>query len=600
MEKITLLFGTGNAAKLQLMKDYTKNMEGIELVGLKELPYSWEEPEESGKEPLENARQKALCYYRTCHIPVLSADSGLFIEGLSDEEQPGVHVRRVNGKILNDEEMRAHYKKIAEQFGGRCVAQYKNAVCLVFSEEEIYTSQSEDLSWEKFYLTTDERPQQMEGFPLDSISADFQTGNHFYDFENKGAVENDGNGFVRFLRKALAEHEKKTTRRLYYENAYQKQFEAQVVSCQQTEGGYEIVLDQTCFYPEGGGQPCDIGSLYGEEQQEEIAVWDVQEGGKTVRHICDKPLEPGTSVQGKIDWARRLMHMREHSGEHILSGIICKTHGYSNIGFHMGKDFVTIDFNGMLTQEDIAAAEKAANDKILEDVEILAEYPDEETLRKLDYRSKKELTGDIRIVTVPGADCCACCGTHVKRTGEIGPIKVIGTEHYKNGIRLNILIGQKTLNDYAQRFENIRKISTLLSVKPENTAEAVDKLTESMNELKMEYATLKMQLLEQKVEAIREGDKSALLFERGLTPVDVRKLADRLQEKVGFAAVFCGDDEEGYKYVIVSKNLDVAAFGKELNQALNGRGGGKNPMIQGSVAAKRQEIEAFLSAKELC
>lgn len=383
------------------------------------------------------------------------------------------------------------------------------------------------------------------------------------------------------------------TQRLYDEDAYQKEFEAKVLRCTPLENGYEIILDRTAFYPEGGGQPCDQGTLGG------VPVLDVQEGVQEVLHICNGPLEPGSRVYGRIDWTRRLTHMREHSGEHIISGIICRTHGYSNIGFHMGKDFVTIDFSGLLTEEEIERAERAANEKVLENVEILAEYPDAETLKMLDYRSKKELDGAIRIVTVPGADVCACCGTHVKRTGEIGPIRVIGSEHYKSGIRLNILIGEKALADYTQRFENVRKISTLLSVKPENTAEAVEKLQDGMNALRLEYGALKMQLLEQKVGAIPAGEKSVVLFEQGLTPVDVRRLADRLMEKTDFAAVFCGDDGKGYQYVICSRNMDMAAFGKEFNRTLHGRGGGKNPMIQGAVQAERKEIETFLNVKEL-
>lgn len=388
------------------------------------------------------------------------------------------------------------------------------------------------------------------------------------------------------------------TRRLYYEDAYIKEFEAQVVSCREAGDSYEVILDQTAFYPEGGGQPCDLGELACCMEADSCTiVMDVREGGNDVLHICSRPLKAGTRVYGKIDWARRLTHMREHSGEHIISGIICKTHGYSNIGFHMGKEYVTIDFSGLLTQEQIAAAEAAANAKVLENVEILAEYPDKETLGKLDYRSKKELEGAVRIVTVPGADCCACCGTHVKRTGEIGPIKVIGSEHYKSGIRLNLLIGEKALADYMLKSANIAKISALLSVKPENTAEAVEKLSETVNALKLEYGALKMQLLEQKVDAVKSGQRAAVLFEQGLTVVDVRRLADKLQEKAQFAAVFCGDDEDGYKYVIISQGMDMSGFGKEFNRALNGRGGGRNPMIQGSVAAGRAEIEEFLRIK---
>lgn len=208
-EKIRMLFGTGNAGKLALMKKYLKNTEEVELVGLKDLPFVWTEPEENGNSPLENARSKALAYHRICHMPVMSADSGLFIEGLSEQEQPGVHVRRALGKQLTDEEMRAYYKGIAARFGGRCAAQYRNAVCLVFSENEIYESADEDLSWGKFYLTTEERPQEMTGFPLDAISADFETGRHFYEGGGQNAVETDGRGFERFVKEALHAHEKR-------------------------------------------------------------------------------------------------------------------------------------------------------------------------------------------------------------------------------------------------------------------------------------------------------------------------------------------------------------------------------------------------------
>ncbi len=394
----------------------------------------------------------------------------------------------------------------------------------------------------------------------------------------------------------MENHEKKRTRQLYYEDAYIQEFEAAVIECIPTEKGFGIVLDQTAFYPEGGGQPCDLGEFArdSDDGNERVAVLDVQEKEGKIWHFCESRIEEGARVHGRIDWERRLTHMREHSGEHIISGIICRTYGYSNIGFHMGKDFITIDFSGLLTEEEIAFAQQEANAKVMENVEIVSEYPDAEALKKLDYRSKKELAGEVRIVTVPGADCCACCGTHVKRTGEIGPIWVIDSEHYKSGIRLTLLVGKKALADYVQKSENNRKISALLSVRPAETALGVERLLEATEALKQEYNALKMQLLTQKVEAIRDGEKAAVLFEKGLSPVDVRRLADSLQQKVGFAAVFCGDDETGYRYVIASRNMDISAFGKSFHTALNGRGGGKNPMIQGSVLAARSQIEAFL------
>ena len=400
------------------------------------------------------------------------------------------------------------------------------------------------------------------------------------------------------------------TEKLYDGNAYLTEFDAAVVSCQVLKEGterdvngqpavgeaarpdaplWEVALDRTAFYPEGGGQPCDFGVLGG------ARVTDVQEKDGIIFHLCSAPLEVGSCVHGTIDWDRRLMHMREHSGEHIISGIICHTHGYSNIGFHMGKDCVTIDFSGPLTAEQIQEAEDLANQKVLENVEILAEYPDREILATLDYRSKKELTGAVRIVTIPGADVCACCGTHVKYTGEIGPIKVISAEHAKGGSRLDILIGEKALADYKCRFENTQKISVLLSVKPEQTAKAAQKLLQTVADLKQELGALKLRLLEEKVDAVETGSSACVLFEQGLSTVDVRKLADKLAQKVLFAAVFNGSDADGYQYVICASDRDVSAFGKAFNKALCGRGGGKNPMIQGQVKAEQKAIWEYLT-----
>lgn len=377
------------------------------------------------------------------------------------------------------------------------------------------------------------------------------------------------------------------TKRLYFENAYMKEFDARVQSCVEGKNGYEVVLDETAFFPEGGGQPADQGYLGQGE------VTDVRDKKDYVLHICTKYLEPGTTVHGRLDWNRRFLHMQQHSGEHILSGIIHRMYGYDNIGFHMGKDFVTVDFSGLLTEEEIAEAEKQANAAVLADERILAEYPSAEMLEKLHYRSKKEIDGDIRIVTVPGADVCACCGTHVKRTGEIGPIKVTSSEHYKSGIRLTLQIGWMALNDYDTKQKNVKAVSKLLSAKPEEIGEAVQKQLEQMQELRQENIALKQRLFERLLQDIPQGQEKAVLFEAGLNAVEVRRLADLASTRAGLAAVFSGSDSEGYKYVICSREKDAAALGKRMNQELNGRGGGKNPMIQGSLQAGEQAIRKF-------
>ena len=378
------------------------------------------------------------------------------------------------------------------------------------------------------------------------------------------------------------------TKRLYYEDAYCREFDARVTDCREGKRGWEVTLDQTAFYPEGGGQPADEGTMG------EAKVLDVKEGGEEVVHLCDRPLEPGSTVHGTLDWDRRFRFMQQHSGEHIFSGIVHRIFGYDNIGFHMGKDCVTVDFSGMLSEEDIAQVERAANEAVLADLEILEDYPSREELGRLDYRSKKELEGQVRIITIPGSDVCACCGTHVKRTGQIGPIKAVASEHYKTGIRISLQIGWKALEDYEEKHRNIKEISALLSVPPQETAEAVRKLQEQLQELKAANVALKQKQLDRLVEEVPEGTGRVIRFVEDLNPVEVRMLADRLAQKADFVAVFSGNDGEGYKYVMCSASMDVAALGKKFNEALNGRGGGRNPMVQGSVMAERAKIEEFL------
>ena len=378
------------------------------------------------------------------------------------------------------------------------------------------------------------------------------------------------------------------TKRLYYEDAYCREFDARVTGCREGKRGWEVTLDQTAFYPEGGGQPADEGTLG------EAKVLDVKEGGEEVVHLCDRPLEPGSAVHGTLDWDRRFRFMQQHSGEHIFSGIVHRIFGYDNIGFHMGKDCVTVDFSGMLSEEDIAQVERAANEAVLADLEILEDYPSREELGGLDYRSKKELEGQVRIITIPGSDVCACCGTHVKRTGQIGPIKAVASEHYKTGIRISLQIGWKALEDYEEKHRNIKEISALLSAPPQETAEAVRKLQEQLQELKAANVALKQKQLDRLVEEVPEGAGRVIRFVEDLNPVEVRMLADRLAQKADFAAVFSGNDGEGYKYVMCSSHTDVAALGKKFNETLNGRGGGRNPMVQGSVMAERAKIEEFL------
>ena len=381
------------------------------------------------------------------------------------------------------------------------------------------------------------------------------------------------------------------TQKLYYLDAHQKTFTAAVLSCVPGKHGYDVVLDRTCFYPEGGGQPGDTGSLSG------VRVTDTHERGDEIVHFCDAPLAVGETVEGAIDYDRRFSFMQLHSGEHILSGIVHRRFGYENVGFHMGTDFVTIDFSGMLGPDDLAAVEAEANEWIWKNIPIRITWPSPDELATIPYRSKKELTGQVRIVTIPDVDICACCGTHVSNTGEIGFVKIFSCVKFHDGVRLEILCGRRALQYMSALVEQNRRVSGLLSAKPLQTADAAARLLEAEAALKLRAAQLEEQVFAQKAQALA-GAGNVLLFEPPMTPDSVRRLTDLVMTACGGrAAVFAGSDAEGYKYAVGEADGDLRQFVKELNAELHGRGGGKPFFAQGSVAASRAGIEAFFAAR---
>lgn len=377
------------------------------------------------------------------------------------------------------------------------------------------------------------------------------------------------------------------TIRLYYEDVYTKEFQGAVTECRETERGYQILLDRSAFYPEGGGQPCDLGTLNG------IRVMDVQEEKGELIHYTERPLEPGTAVEGRIDWDRRFDLMQQHSGEHIVSGLVHAAYGYNNVGFHMGSDVITIDFSGVLDREQLVEIEDKANRKIWENSRVKIFYPEKEELKSLPYRSKKELEGRIRLVEFPGADLCACCGTHVAYTGEIGMVKLLDAENFREGVRVTMISGKRVM-DYLNRIhEQNRRISVKLSAKAEETAQAVERLWEENYRLKGRALHMEQELC--RTEAERwNGAGNVLLFHEGLDADGVRRMADAVMQTCGGrCAVFSGDPDEGYKYAVGEKNGDLRQFVKEMNQALNGRGGGRPFFAQGSVKASPEEIREF-------
>lgn len=382
--------------------------------------------------------------------------------------------------------------------------------------------------------------------------------------------------------------------KLYYEDSELREFEAEVRSCiPAADGRFLVTLSRTAFYPEGGGQPYDTGMLGN------ARVLEVHEKGEEILHTTDASLTPGTTVGGSIDWDRRFRHMQNHSGEHILSGLIHRRFGYDNVGFHMGSDAVTVDFNGVITAEQLLEVEAEANRLVFENVPVLDTYPTPEELKALDYRSKKELTGKVRIVTIPGGDVCACCGTHVKTAGAIGIIKTTGMINYKGGVRITMLCGKDALEDYEKRVRQVADISHLLSAKAEAVTDAVARLKEEAAQKDMTISRLYQQLFALKIASMPDGDGVLCLFEEGLSPVQLRQLCTMLYEqKKGRIVAVCSFRDSACQFALGSGTEDVRPVSKALNQRLNGRGGGSSLMVQGVWNAAEEEIRRALS--ELC
>lgn len=380
------------------------------------------------------------------------------------------------------------------------------------------------------------------------------------------------------------------TERLFYQDAYLRTFSATVLSCEKQGKRWAVILDKTIFFPEGGGQAPDEGTLAGSK------VLDVQEKGDEILHYLPEPLTVGQTVSGELDWEKRFRLMQQHSGEHLVSGLIHRRYGWENVGFHMGTDgIITIDFSGPIPAEDIPGIEWAANEAVWANLETEITYPTAEELAQITYRSKKALTGQVRLVGFPEVDLCACCGTHVRRTGEVGLIKLLSCVKFREGVRIEMICGMPALRYLiavdAQNHEN----SVLLSAKPLETAAAVRRIYDERNDALYRLTSAENRRFAEMAEALA-GSGECLLFEDGLSSDSVRKLAVAVMEKCGGrCAVFSGDDESGYKYAIGEENGDLRAFVKTMNAALSGRGGGKPFFAQGSVKAAKAEIEAFFA-----
>ena len=377
------------------------------------------------------------------------------------------------------------------------------------------------------------------------------------------------------------------TEKLYYLDSHLFEFEATVLAAREEKRGWEIVLDRTAFFPEGGGQPADTGTIG------RARVLDVHEREGEIRHLCDRELAPGTYACA-VDREKRLRRMQNHSGEHIFSGLTHQKFGAENVGFHMAADCMTIDFDKDLSFEQLSEIEYEANLAVRANIPVRTFYPSPEELKTLEYRSKKELAGAVRIVEIAGIDRCACCAPHVNATGEIGAIKLLTAERHRGGVRLSLICGMDALDDYRRKQDSAAAISALLSAKRDEIAPAVERLLESEAKLKERASILGMRYAALRAEAIAPTEGNICLFDEGLSEAAARELVNRLTEKTdGVAALFLADGAGQWRYIIGSRRVDLRSAAKAINAGVSGRGGGRPEMIQGSAAASEKEIASF-------
>lgn len=384
------------------------------------------------------------------------------------------------------------------------------------------------------------------------------------------------------------------TEKIYDANPHTLDFTATVLSCKKEEKSeqYAVVLDRTAFFPEEGGQGPDKGFL-----NSQPVLFVSIDKKNTITHLLPCPFPEGSTVTGHVDWAQRFDYMQQHTGEHILSGLVHKHFGYNNVGFHLGTEETTLDFDGSLTAEDIRRIEKLANEAVTANLPVNISFPSKEALAALTYRSKIALTDSVRIVEIPGIDICACCAPHVEKTGEIGMIKITDFQTHRGGVRITILCGSRALLHYTQKQDAVTAVSTLLSAKPDLIAEAVSRLKEENQSQKKRINELQAKLLECRLSSLPAPEVSphAVLFEDNLDTKAMRNAVNTLAAAyAGYSGIFAGNDTDGYQFIIGSEKADCTQAAALLREKLHAKCGGSPAMIQGSVAALQKQIAEVL------
>ncbi len=373
------------------------------------------------------------------------------------------------------------------------------------------------------------------------------------------------------------------TIKLYENDSYIKEFSATVFSCQEKDGAYYVVLDKTAFFPEGGGQDADKGKIG------DADVLDVQIKNEVIYHKVAKSFDENETVACSVDWETRFSRMQNHTGEHIVSGVIHSLFGYNNVGFHMNDALVTFDVDGPLTEDDIKTIELKANQAIYDNKSVKAIYPTADELDDYDYRSKLDITEGVRLIEIEDYDLCACCAPHVAKTGEIGIIKIIGFIPYKKGTRIEMICGLLALNDYSNLHSTNKSVMNMLSAKRFEIAESVERIQNELTSARAENKKLLSELATLKMEKHINGN-TVCVFIDGVSYDELRNCSNSLVEEFEYCYLFSNTDADNYIYVVSSKENNVRELVQTLNKTFNGKGGGRDTYAQGKIVASKEDI----------
>lgn len=382
------------------------------------------------------------------------------------------------------------------------------------------------------------------------------------------------------------------TERLFDADSYMSSFDAEVLACMEQGGKYAVILDKTAFFPEAGGQPADSGIIF-QQGSVEVNVLDVQQSGDVIVHMTDKPLKPGI-IRGGINFGLRYERMRNHTGEHLLSGLAHKFFSCTNVGFHLNDEGMTVDFDKQLNLEQISRLEAEVNSVIAENPPVTAYFPDADELAELDYRSKLELSGRVRIVVIGSGeniyDRCACCAPHAASAGEVGMLLITDFMNYKGGSRLTVICGKNAYRQARAALTGIKHIAARFSAKASEAPRAVDEFIRRNEAEKAASAAICRDYIELRLSGINETEGNIVFFEPNLDRNALRRLVDKAADFCNIAAGFGAEDGSGRPYVIISRRVDLKAMSRSLNEKMGGRGGGSAGMLQGNATVSEEEL----------